>query len=66
MMVQQWVVHYNRGQPHSSLSPGVPEPSEADVPDSGHRHKLPAGHCIVKTCVLGGLHHEYSLVREAA
>ena len=27
---------------------------------------LPAGHCIVKTCVLGGLHHEYSLVKEPA
>ena len=33
---------------------------------SRHRHKLPAGHRIVKTSVLGSLHHEYSLVKDAA
>ena len=66
MTVHEWVVHYNRGRPHCSLGPGFPEPSQANVPDSGHRHELPAGHRIVKTPVLGGLHHEYSLVREAA
>ena len=36
------------------------------VPASGHRHKLPAGYRIAKTAVLGGLHHEYRLVKEAA
>ena len=30
------------------------------------RHKLPAGYRVVKTSVLGGLHHEYRLVKEAA
>ena len=33
---------------------------------AGHRHKLPAGHRIVKRSVLGGLHHEYSLAKGAA
>jgi len=64
--VQEWVTHYNRGRPHSALGPGFPEPVEADVPDSGHRHKLAAGHRIVKRSVLGGLHREYSLVKSAA
>ena len=66
MTVHEWVVHYNRGRPHSSIGPEFPEPAQANVPDSGHGHELPAGHSIVKTPVLGGLHHEYSLVKEAA
>lgn len=64
MRVQEWVVHYNRGRLHSSLGPGFPEPSRGNVPDSGDRRDLPAGHRIAKTPVLGGLHHEYSLVKE--
>lgn len=56
----------NGGHPHSALGPGFADPSEADVPDSGHRHKLPAGHSIVQTSVLDGLHHEYSLAKDAA
>ena len=36
------------------------------VPASDHRHKLPAGYRLAKTPVLGGLHHEYRLVKEAA
>jgi len=32
---------------------------------SDHRHKMPAGYRAVKTSVLGGLHHEYRLVKEA-
>ena len=66
MIVQEWIMHYNRGRPHSALGPGFPQPAEADVPESGHRHKLPPGHRIGKRSVLGGLHHEYSLVKEAA
>jgi len=63
---KEWVTHYNRGRPHSSLGPGFPEPAQDNVPDSGHRHKLPAGYRVVKDSVLGGLHHEYRLVKEAA
>jgi hypothetical protein len=54
-----------RAVTHSALGPGLPEPSQANVPESGHRHKLPAGHRILKKPVLGGLHHEYRLVKEA-
>lgn len=65
-IVKEWGFHYNRGRPHSSLGPGIPEPSQEAVPASDHRHKLPAGYRVGKTPVLGGLHHEYRLVKEAA
>ena len=58
MMVQERLVLYNRGRPHSALGPGFPDLSQTDLPDSGQRHKPPAGHRIVTTSVLGGLHHE--------
>ncbi len=53
------------------LQPGeasqlIPEPSQESVPASDQRHKLPAGYRVGKTPVLGGLHHEYHLVKEAA
>jgi len=66
MMVKEWGLHYNRGRPHSSLGPGVPDQSQQSVPASDHRHKLPAGYRVARTPVLGGLHHEYRLVKEAA
>jgi len=65
-IMNEFVVHYNRGRPHSSLGPGVPEPPQAKVPASVHRHRLPAGYCVTSTPVLGGLHHEYDLEKEAA
>ena len=66
MTIKEWGTHYNRGRPHSSLGPGLPEPTQESVPESGHRHQLPAGYRVVKDSVLGGLHHEYRLVKEAA
>jgi transposase InsO family protein len=65
-IVAEFAVHYNRGRPHSSLGPGIPEPSQAEVPASVHRHQLPAGCSVRSTPVLGGLHHEYRLGKEAA
>ena len=65
-ILREWVGHYNRGRPHSSLGPGIPEPPQAKVPASVHRHKLPAGCRVKSTPVLGGLHHEYRLEKEAA
>src|SRR6266849_1527343 len=64
--IKKWGLHYNRGRSHSSLGPGIPEPNQDSIPASDHRHKLPAGHRFVKTSVLGGLHHEYRLVKEVA
>jgi hypothetical protein len=48
------------------LGPGIPEPPQAKVPASVHRHKLPTGYRVRSTAVLGGLHHEYRLEKEAA
>ena len=65
-ILKEYVGHYNRGRPHSSLGPGIPEPPQAKVPAGPHRHKLPKGYCVTSTPVLGGLHHEYGLKKEAA
>lgn len=65
-ILNEYLIHYNRGRPHSALGPGFPEPSQAKVPASVHRHKLPDGHRVVSKAILGGLHHEYRLEKEAA
>jgi hypothetical protein len=65
-ILREYVRHYNRGRPHSSLGPGIPERSQAKVPASVHRHKFPIGFRIKATSVLGGLHHEYGLEKEVA
>ncbi|MGP0071003.1 MAG: integrase core domain-containing protein [Bryobacteraceae bacterium] len=64
--LKEFVCYYNRGRPHTSLGPGIPEPTQADVPASGHRHLLPAGYCVRSKPVLGGLHHDYRLEKEIA
>jgi transposase InsO family protein len=65
-VLTSWMSHYNRGRPHSSLGPGVPEPrlNALRVKPCGHR--LPLDHRVVATPILGGLHHEYGLQRLAA
>jgi len=65
-LVREFATYYNRGRPHSALGPGIPEPPQAKVPTNPHRHKLSAGHQVESTAVLGGLHHEYRLEKEAA
>jgi len=61
-IVREWVEHYNRGRPHSSLGPSVPEPTPAiPAPLQPSRHALPASSRVVSTPVLGGLHHEYAI-----
>lgn len=61
------VNHYNRGRPHASLGPGIPEGSVVDpVVGKSNGHSVPTGHRVVATPILGGLHHEYCLVRQAA
>jgi transposase InsO family protein len=64
-IVKELTRYYNRGRPHSALGPGIPE-SQATPPASVHRHRLPIGYRVISTPVLGGLHHEYGLEKEAA
>jgi putative transposase len=66
LILKEFARHYNRGRPHSSLGPGIPEPIQASVPAGVHRHKLPAEFRVALRPILGGLHHEYRLEREAA
>ena len=65
-ILKEYITHFNRGRPHSALGPGLPEPFKATVPASGHRHKLPIGFAVKSKRVLGGLHHEYRLEKDAA
>jgi hypothetical protein len=46
------VIQYNRGRPHSSLGPEIPEPNQDRVPASDHRHKPPAGYRVVAACIM--------------
>ena len=60
IILREWIVHYNRGRPHSSLGPGLPDPPpDRWVVSNGHQ--LPDGYRVVATRILGGLHHEYGL-----
>jgi transposase InsO family protein len=59
-IMTRWVTHYNRGRPHSSLGPGLPDPPPDRVV-APNGHQLPDGHRVVATPILGGLHHEYRL-----
>jgi transposase InsO family protein len=58
--LQAWVAHYNRGRPHSSLGPGLPD-CPWDRVRKSNAHRLPDGHRVVATPILAGLHHEYEL-----
>jgi transposase InsO family protein len=67
MILKEWVAHYNRGRPHSSLGPGIPEPPPG-LPAALqiHRHRLPKERRVRATPILGGLHHESGLEKLAA
>ena len=64
--LKQWVDHYNRGRPHSSLGPGIPD-TPRDLPqEASSRYRIPQDYSVVTKPILGGLHHEYELERFAA
>jgi transposase InsO family protein len=42
-ILHEWVKHYNRGRPHSSLGPGIPERPTAMCTERSDRHHIPAG-----------------------
>jgi putative transposase len=65
-ILREWVAHYNKGRPHSSLGPGIPDPP-ANVPlmrCAGHL--IPDNYRVVAQPILSGLHHEYQLKKVAA
>ena len=63
-VLRHWVAHYNRGRPHTSLGPGIPDAPDLAAVPSGHR--IRDGHRVIARPILGGLHHEYCLEPRAA
>jgi len=61
-----WKAYYNRGRPHASRGPGLPEPSPGLPAPLLAGHQLPKGARIVARSILGGLHHEYGFDKLAA
>ena len=66
LILREFMGYYNRGRPHASLGPGIPEPDQASVPATDHRHRLPCGYRVISHSVLGGLHHDYRLEKKVA
>jgi transposase InsO family protein len=66
-ILKAWVAHYNKGRPHMSLGPGIPQPA-ALLPVSlqTKRHRLPEQLSVISRPILGGLHHKYELAGQAA
>ena len=62
-VLAEWVSHYNRGRPHTSLGPGLPEPSAETVVPRSAGHQLPHRHRVAARPILGGLHHDTGLNR---
>jgi putative transposase len=67
IVTKDWVTHYNLGRPHVSLGPSIPDPP-VDLPVTPHknRHHIPGHLKVLAHPILGGLHHKYCLVAEAA
>ena len=65
-ILKQWIAHYNRSRPHSSLGPGIPDPNVEKEEVQNNRHCIPKDHRIVAMLLLGGLHHDYQMQRIAA
>jgi putative transposase len=65
-VLEEWVAHYNRGRPHASLGPGIPDRADDCVAASSLGHRICDGYRIGAKPVLGGLHHEYRLEPLAA
>ena len=65
-VLREWVAHYNRGRPHASLGPGIPDPPLDLLLTQSSGHRIPERYRVVAGPVLGGLHHEYRLEPKAA
>ena len=56
---------YNRGRPHASLGPGIPDPLSLWKQPVSTGHRLAEHSRVIATPILGGLHHEYYLAQAA-
>src|SRR5262245_63931610 len=57
-VLAEWVAHYNRGRPHASLGPGIPDPPHDWFAPTSDGHRIREGYRVVAKPVLGGLHHD--------
>jgi transposase InsO family protein len=64
-ILKEWVGHYNGARPHAALGPGIPDPPATTPTTQKSRHRLGRQVAVRARSVLGGLHHEYSLVAAA-
>jgi transposase InsO family protein len=66
-LLKGWQGYYNQSRPHMGLGAEIPSPP-VGLPASLHttRHRIPAVLTFVARPILGGLHHDYRLVRCAA
>lgn len=60
-VLKSWTQHYNRGRPHMSLGPGIPDPPAITFPKPANRHRRGEGYSVRANPVLDRLHHEYCL-----
>jgi transposase InsO family protein len=65
-ILTSWVSHYDSSRPHMALGAGVPDPPPTVVSEIPQpRHRIGEGLVVLAKSVLGGLHHESSLVQTA-
>jgi putative transposase len=66
-VLREWIGHYNRGRPHASLGPVIPERALVyEYHGRSRVQSLPDHSRVVARAILGGLHHEYRLEQMAA
>ena len=66
--LKSWIAHYNGGRPHMALGPGIPHPPVSTLvhPRPHSRYRREESYAVRANPILGGLHHEYSLVAACA
>ena len=65
-ILRPWVTHYNRGRPHASLGPGIPDPPADLLVSLSGSHRIQEGHRVAAKPILNGLHYEYRVEARAA
>ena len=67
VILKEWISYYNRARPHMSLGPGIPDaPTGLPAEHREERHRIPKDARVVSRPVLGGLHHDYQLMKLVA
>jgi transposase InsO family protein len=65
-LLRIWLAHYNDRRPHVSLGPGVADPPPGlPVSLQSTSHSLVDSFRVVSRPLVGGLHHEYTLMPHA-